>query len=180
MIWVLPALLTVALTGVPPLPVPAEAGNVTAAATSLLDRPDRRVRTTHARLADLLARGVKRSRTFAELVLALNRTDVIVYIEAAAYLPNPVAGRLLLLPLANDQRYLRIQVRQDSTSDDLIALIGHELRHALEVAAAPGVRSQEALVELYERIGKSSPGSHSYDTVAAQNTGRRVRSELNS
>lgn len=180
MIWVLPALLTVALAAVPPSPTPAP-GSVTAAAAALLATPDRRVRTTDSRLADLLVRGVKRSRTFGELVLALNRTDVIVYIEAASHLPNPVAGRLLLLPLANNQRYLRIQVRQDFTPDDLIALIGHELRHALEVAAAPGVRSQQALVELYERIGKSSSGhGHRYDTVAAQNTGRQVRSELNS
>jgi hypothetical protein len=180
MIWILPALLTVALAGVPPSPPPAAVGSVMAAAASLLEAPDRRVRTTDSRLADLLGRGVRRSRTFAELVLALNGTDVIVYIEAASHLPSRIAGRLLLLPLAGNQRYLRIQVRQDSTPEDLIALIGHELRHALEVAAVPGVRSQEALVELYERIGTSAPGAHSYDTVAAQNTGRRVRSELNS
>ncbi|MCA1563221.1 MAG: hypothetical protein LC804_24205 [Acidobacteria bacterium] len=179
MIWVLPALLTVALAGVRPSPAPA-VGGVMAAAAALLDTPDRRVRTSHPRLADLLARGVRRSRTFAELVLALNGTDVIVYIETSSNLPSHVAGRLLLLPLANDQRYLRIQVRQESTPADLIALMGHELRHALEVAAVPGVRSQEALVELYQRIGTSARGAHSYDTVAAQNTGRRVRSELTS
>jgi hypothetical protein len=90
-----------------------------------------------------------------------------------------VAGRLLLLPLANQQRYLRIQVRQDASPDDLIALMGHELRHALEVAESPDVRTQDALVELYERIGSAAPGGHRYDTIAAQNTGRRVRTELN-
>ena len=59
--------------------------------------------------------------------------------------------------------------------DETIALIGHELRHALEVAASPDVRDQAGLTKLYKRIGEPAGCAHSFDTRAAQNTGRRVR-----
>jgi hypothetical protein len=61
---------------------------------------------------------------------------------------------------------------------ELIALIGHELRHALEVAQVPDVRDESALVRLYERIGQRSVKGHEYDTNAAQDAGRAVRKEL--
>jgi hypothetical protein len=126
----------------------------------------------------LLAEGVKKSRTFAGLVDALNRTDVIVYIEIVPDLPRTVAGRLLLVPLAGNQRYLRIQVLPGAVARDAIALIGHELRHALEVAEAPQVRDQRSMILLYEQIGTPNFGVHTYDTQDAQTAGRQVRAEL--
>ena len=75
-------------------------------------------------------------------------------------------------------RYLRIQVTGHPQSNEMIALVGHELRHALEVAESPAVRDQASLIALYERIGHRSSGAHHYDTVAAQDTGRQVRAEL--
>ena len=165
MLLLVPALLTVLAAS------PADGG--------LLSSPDRRVRSTDRRIAELLQVGVDRSATFANLVRSINASDVIVYIEAARALPNALAGRLLLLPMAAHQRYLRIQVRADLPSHDLIALIGHELRHALEIAEDPSVRDSPAMLSLYQRIGHPSAGAlHSYDTVAAQNTGRKVRLEL--
>jgi hypothetical protein len=61
---------------------------------------------------------------------------------------------------------------------DAVMLLGHELRHALELADAPDVRDAAALVSLYRRIGDSYSDGHRYDTAAARETGRRVRSEL--
>ena len=166
MLWLAPVLLSTTLAATPD-------------PTSLLTAPDRRVRSTDHYIVDLLHKGVKRSRTFAELVTALNTTDVIVYIERSAVLPTTLAGRLLLLPLAGNQRYLRIQVRGDLSPVELISLIGHELRHALEIAERPGVRDESAMLSLYKRIGQPSNGAlHTYDTQAAQTAGRRVRMEL--
>jgi hypothetical protein len=34
------------------------------------------------------------------------------------------------------------------------------------------------MIELYERIGRPNVGVHAYDTVAAQDAGRKVRAEL--
>ena len=147
--------------------------------TALLTAMDRRVRTSDARIQMLIAKGVHRSATFASLIAALNSTDVIVYIEPVRQLPPLLSGRLLLIPQApGGQRYLRIQVNAHSAGNDLISTIGHELQHALEVAAATDVTDQSGLERLYQQIGQAGLDKRSYDTEAAQVTGRRIRAEL--
>jgi hypothetical protein len=177
------SLLTVGLTGVlafvdPAAPLPSTTPTVSPAHYLLLNAPDRRVRAADARLQSLVAEGLNRSRTFASLVTAVNRTDVIVYIETVRVLPKNTMGRLTLMQRTGDVRYLRVQIRADLTNRDAIALIGHELQHALEIADASDVRDTTALIRLYERIGHASSGEHAYDTDAAQDTGRLVRKEL--
>jgi hypothetical protein len=149
-----------------------------ASRADLLESPYRHVRTTNPRVQHLLEMGVSRSPTFGSLLAVLNGSDVIVYIEQTDAMPKTLEGRLLLMPLANHQRYLRIQITRNGTPTDLIALIGHELRHAIEVADATDVRDERALERLYRRIGTPSASLHAYDTDAAQTTGRRVRKEL--
>jgi hypothetical protein len=119
-----------------------------------------------------------RSRTFASLLTTLSHTDVIVYIESVMVLPKNTMGRLSLMPLAGDFRYLRVQIRSDLSRREAISLIGHELQHALEIAGAADVRDSTSLIRLYEQIGHISNGEHAYDTDAAQDTGRVVRREL--
>jgi hypothetical protein len=165
MLWLVPALMTAALA-------------VTPDDVGLLSSPTRRVRSTNPRILELLETGMRRSPTFAELVKAVNATDVIVYIEPVRELPRALAGRLLLLPISTSQRYLRIQVRRDLPPRDLIALIGHELRHAIEIAQEPTVRDNAAMISLFQRIGHSSSDWHTFDTSAAQSIGWRVRQEL--
>ena len=165
MLWLVPALMTAALVA-----TPDDSG--------WLSSPARRVRSTNPRILELLETGMRRSPTFAELVKAVNATDVIVYIEPVRELPKALAGRLLLLPISTNQRYLRIQVRRDLPPRDLIALMGHELRHALEIAQEPTVRDTAAMISLFQRIGHSSSDWHTFDTNAAQAIGWRVRQEL--
>ena len=145
---------------------------------TLLESPVRHVRTTDRHVQKLLRVGVTRSPTFASLISHLNESDVIVYIEPVSTLPSTLAGRLLLMPMANNQRYLRIQVALGGSPDELVALIGHELRHAVEIADAPDVRNESALVKLYERIGMRGSFAHCYETDAARVTARTVRKEL--
>jgi hypothetical protein len=147
-------------------------------ASALLEAPDRHVRTLDGRVQRLLATGVKRSPTFAALMASLNTSDVIVYIEPMQTLPNTLAGRLLLMPLNSQQRYLRVQVALAMNPDEMISIIAHELRHAIEIADAPDVRNETGLVKLYERIGRKSGLPHCYETQAAQDAARHVRREL--
>jgi hypothetical protein len=148
-------------------------------ATALLMAEDRRVRAGDARIQMLLAQGIRRSATFASLVSALSATDVIVYIEPVRSLPPLTSGRLLLISQVHTaQRYLRIQVLSQMPASDLISTIGHELQHALEVAAASDVQDQSGLERLYRQIGQAGSAKQSYDTAAAQEAGRRIRMEL--
>ena len=145
---------------------------------AVMTAPTRHVRAIDEAMSSMLAEGMRRSGTFAHLVLALDQSDVIVYIESGRKMPAAIAGRLFLVAGPEGHRYLRIQVTGHPQSKEIIALVGHELRHALEVAEFPAVRDEASLIALYERIGHRSSGAHHYDTVAAQDTGRQVRAEL--
>jgi hypothetical protein len=145
---------------------------------AFMSDPTRHVRAVDRTMAAIIAEGMRRSGTFAHLVLALDTSDVIVYIESGRLMPAAIAGRLLLAAGPEGQRYLRIQVSGHPGSNELIALVGHELRHALEVAESPEVRDEASLIALYERIGHHAIGAHHYDTVAAQAAGRKVKAEL--
>lgn len=176
------ALLSVLVTGTlvcaDPIAAPVTSPSIPTPAQLLLQTPDRRVRATDPRVQALLLEGVQRSGTFRALLTALNRTDVIVYIERLMTLPKETLGRLTIVPLGGQQRYLRIHIRADLSSREAIALIGHEMQHALEVAGHADVKDSGGLIKLYERIGHPSGGEHVYDTIAAQDTGRQVRREL--
>jgi hypothetical protein len=145
---------------------------------ALLTSPTRHVRATDGHVQRLLAIGLARSQTFRTLMLAVEASDVIVYIQPVGVLSNDLAGQILLLPGPGPQRYLRIQVTIGGTVTDRIALIGHELRHALEIADAGNVHDEESLAALYQRIGHRGPRANLFDTEAARVTGLRVRHEL--
>ena len=146
-------------------------------AGGFLDSPNRHVRTTDRTLRALIKDGYRHSPTFAALLARLERSDVYVYIEHVPRLPGAIEGRLLVLPPSHGFRYVRIQIAHRGAPNETIAVLGHELRHAVEVADAPEVVDTGSLVALYRRIGIDR-GFNEYDTVAAQETGRRVLKEL--
>jgi hypothetical protein len=147
-------------------------------AQQLLAGDARRIRSSESRLNKLMKEGVRRSRTFADLVTRVHRTDLIVYVETSHALGSDTVGRILLQTVAGGHRYLRVQVRSMLQGDQIIAVIAHELRHALEVAEDASVVDEATLTRLYRRIGHAIEGRHGYDTDAARTTGLRVREEL--
>lgn len=148
--------------------------------SAILRSPNRRVRAADRQAERILAEGMRRSRTFAALVAAVQKTDVIVYIESARQLPARMGGRLLLQGATEHDRYLRVQVLATLRPNDAIEIVAHELRHALEVADEPSVADEAGLAALYQRIGYASFGAHTYDTNAARLTSHVVRRELGS
>jgi hypothetical protein len=146
-------------------------------ADAVLESPGRHVRATDRMVRSMLRIGFEQSPTFAALMRRLELSDLTVYIEEVDRLPGALEGRLVLLPSAHGFRYVRIQVARRGTRSDMIALIGHELRHAVEVAEALEVTSERQLAALYRRIGISQ-GPDVYDTHEARETGRRVLKEL--
>ncbi len=125
---------------------------------AMLTAPDRHVRGVGALIRTLLDDGAHRSLTFARLLDRIERSDVIVYVEAAPALPISLAGRLMLAACAHGQRYLRIQIAPAGLPEEMIATLGHELQHAVEVADSPDVRDDRALADLYRRIGAAGSG----------------------
>ena len=138
----------------------------------------RHVRGATPAVNAMLAVGIQRSTTFARLARDLDDTDVIVYVEIVNSLPTGLDGRLSFSTMAGGFRYLRIQVPANTGKHDLIAVVGHELQHAMEIAEHPNVQDSEGVASLYKLIGLQAHGVDRYDTTAARSVGRRVRAEL--
>lgn len=141
--------------------------------------PWNHIRTTDRRLIRLLHDGVRGSETFRRLVDRLRQSDVIVYLECGGT-ASP-GGRLTFVTAAANWRYVHVRVARLASADVQIALIGHELRHAVEVADAPAVVDLPSLAREYQRIGFPSPGQDpgaSFDSSAAIDAGYRVLREM--
>jgi hypothetical protein len=145
--------------------------------SAALDSPYRHVRTQDRSVRHLLERGFRHSPTFGALMARLEHSDVIVYVEEVARLPGALEGRMMMLPTAHGHRYVRIQISLRGTPDESVAVLGHELQHAIEVAQEEAVNDQAKLIALYNRIGRRG-GPHVFDTFAAQEIGRVIRREL--
>ncbi len=139
------------------------------------------IRSSDTRLIDTLDQGLLRSPTLRELESRLENSSVIIYLARAA-LPGLLAGRTRLIGAGGGWRFLSVEVDERVGPLDLLTVIGHELRHAVEIADAAEVVDLPSLEALYRRIGqesrRSEGQSHWYETREAQETGQRVREEL--
>jgi hypothetical protein len=90
------------------------------------------------------------------LVDQLEATDAIVYVERGvcgfghytACLPHAIAS-------VGNVRYIKILVDPGERGAHALALIAHELQHALEIAGERNIRTAEDVTALFRRIGRS-------------------------
>ena len=138
-----------------------------------------RVRPYDGRSAALLLQGLERSATMRAIVDWLEQLDVIVYLEMQPTLPRSLAGKLTWLAATSSHRYVRISLNPEIMRHPLIATLGHELQHALEVAEAPGIVDSPSLQSYYQKHGLSvAKHINGWDSLAARVVGDRVRREL--
>jgi hypothetical protein len=125
----------------------------------------------------LLAEGIAHSPTFRWLVDRLNHSNVIVYVDVRPDMPPHLGGSLRFLARSATDHFLKIQLNRKFQGKILVALLAHELQHAVEVAEEGNIGSAEDLRRLYRRVGVRT-GFDRYDTVAARQAGYIVRDEL--
>ena len=136
------------------------------------------IRISDTRLAALLAEGVRRSPTLRSVVEGIEAGDVIVFVQTVRWLPRELMGVVTGIGASPPYRYLHIMLKTQS-SDLLLASLGHELRHVLEVVEAPGVSDDRSLLALYQHIGRpTNAAQSSWDTAEARWTGDQVLREL--
>jgi hypothetical protein len=138
---------------------------------------------SHARseqpyLAALIQEGVAHSATFAHVVDALDKTDVVAYLDWNAHIRAGFDGYLLHhVTATGGLRYVHIVVRTGLVHDRLISIIAHELQHVLEVAASQ-VQTDDALRDLLEHLDAGSCLSRCVETAAAGHVQEAVFREL--
>jgi hypothetical protein len=146
---------------------------------SIAASPSPRVRSTDTAIAALMAEAESRSPSFRDLVRKIERTDGIVYVERG-HCGHGVHACLTHSIVAGEGfRLLRILVDGAGGLIDLMATIGHELQHAVELLTEPAVRTTAAAYLYYERESPTARGSFTaFETTAAVNAGQRIEREL--
>src|SRR5262245_32570852 len=137
-----------------------------------------RVRSTRRPMTELLHVGTVKSPTFRRLVEKLERSDLIVYVEPS---PKVDGGYLRFATVAGQSRWVQVLVNPRRPINEMLAMIGHELQHAVEISENPSVVDQATMTELYVWIGRRSCRNAAracYETADAQVTGGTIFREL--
>jgi hypothetical protein len=156
----------------------------TAAPQTTASTPDTsRVRSSDVVMLALLHEGADRSATFRELVNAIGRSNGIVYVEFGYCAFGHLNGCLLAFMASSPgNRYLRILVTPDKnqrTHAQLLALIAHELQHALEVLEHTEVVDVATMEAMYRKIGTPLKGQpYGHETSSARAAGDAVLADL--
>jgi hypothetical protein len=140
-----------------------------------------RVRPETSEARELLAELIARSPTAQRLVDHLEESDVVIYVRYRWFVTETINGHIGLMSSDPHHRYLIIELACRRTRMQQLVTLGHELRHAVEIADATWVGNTSSLSALYRRIGESvnvSGALEAYETNAAIETSQQVRSEL--
>jgi len=107
---------------------------------------DPRVRCTSPPACNLLRDGVRRSPTLADLVERIERSDLIVYLRLGEVRPGAM-GVTQLIGSSPFARFVLVTVKPLAPALELLARLGHELQHVIEIAEAPGVCNDDSMRE---------------------------------
>lgn len=138
-----------------------------------------RVRSENPALAAVIHRASDASATFRRLTATIDGTDGLIYVDSGRCGHGVSACLLLSVQVAGPFRVLRIKVDARRLDCTLMAQIGHELQHAIELLSDPHVTDGVGAYSLFERIAPGGPISDRgrFETVAAGRAGLDVRRE---
>ncbi len=142
--------------------------------------PDPHVRPATVSAERLLADGTRRSYTIARLIDAIERSDMIVYLQLATPPQGWSTSHLRLIGTGSDRRwrYASVLIDVRLRTDERLEMLAHELQHVTEIAEARDVRDERSLEEFYLRVGMPGEHEHSYETRRALLVQMQVGEEL--
>ena len=139
------------------------------------------IRTRDRELRALVVQAMRASPTVRALIERINASNVVVYVLCESDPNARTGGRLNFVGAGGDVRYVAIRLKKFSSRAVRIAMLAHELQHAVEIADTPSIVDEESLVRAYERMGNSkfnADGRMTFDTSSAVETGYRVLAEV--
>jgi hypothetical protein len=136
-----------------------------------------RVRSEDPSIAAVIRDATARSTTFRGLMATIAATDGLVYVAEGPCRNSVRACLVLSVKVAGPFRLLRVLVNSRGKTDcDLMASIGHELQHAIEVLRNSHVTDMRSAYSFFEHEGPT--GSGRFETAAAIEVGHHVRVEV--
>jgi hypothetical protein len=132
-------------------------------------------------LKSLFEHGLIQSPTLRELADKVEAAPILVFVEGDIRMSERLGARLQFVTSVDGVRYVRVDINCTLAPRRQIALLAHELQHALEIAERPDIVDIEAMESMYEDIGFQSfeNGRHrSFETRAAIDVQEIVDREL--
>jgi hypothetical protein len=117
--------------------------------------PHSAVRPLSPRMAELLQDALTRSALIRRQVALIDASDLVVYLaEVFESERGTGKGKLQFVTAAAGKRYVLVCLdRWKLSRNERVAMLGHELQHAVEVARASEVRDIAGFGALFGRIG---------------------------
>ena len=162
--------------GVAVLVLTVATGTGNAVAEPVHDDEDLAVRSTDVTVAGLIETAGRESPTFRSMVESIRAAKGIVYVIPGKCGHGVRSCLVDVLP-AGGRRILRVKVDVRKPDPELMASIGHELRHALEVLSDPSINSGNAMFHFYQRTATMGAG-RAFETTAAVLAGDTVGQEI--
>jgi hypothetical protein len=120
----------------------------------------------------------QRSAVIRAMVSELDGSNVIVHIESSRLLPFGIGGVTRFVTSQGGYRYIRITLSVWLTPSNRVAILGHELQHAIELAHADATDTA-ALRRLFTSEGAYAVRTDDYfETREAVRVEKRIRQEL--
>ena len=141
---------------------------------------DPHIRSQYTELVDAIATGVRTSETLRDLVAHIEASDVVAYLVQQRSPSAAVAAHVSFISAAGGRRYVYVVVDPRYAGCQLIALLGHELQHVVEIAGEPSVVDDRSLAAFYRRVGfhEGRWDVERFDSQKAIDTGQRVMREM--
>jgi hypothetical protein len=139
------------------------------------------VRADTADVAALIAEGAAQSPSVRALLDRIDGSDVVAYVRLRTFTSTELEGRVMFVSSVGGFRYVVIELACGRRRAALLATLGHELQHVVEIASAPSIVNARTLASHYERIGEHTNahlGLTMFETDAAREAERHVRREL--
>ncbi len=138
-----------------------------------------RLRPAVAADGTFVTTALQQSQVVREQVQKLDEGNVVVYVHLARAESGLAASAVRFVGRSKAQRFLMIRIGAALPFERQVALLGHELQHATEVANVPWVTCQADMKSLMAIVGwRDRSAAIGYETSAALAAERHVGREF--
>ena len=155
----------------------AGAARIAEAADETASTGEPHVRSSNLAIRALIVQATEQSATFRSMVETIDASDSVVYVQEGTCRRGERGVFRERHGRTGAHRFLWVKIDLRRTDRDLMASIGHELRHTIEVLDAPRVTSSRKMFMFYTHEGFIGT-SGAFETAAAVKAGNAVHAEV--
>jgi hypothetical protein len=140
---------------------------------------DPRLRPAEVSASALVADALSRSAIVRDLADGLRGTDVVAYVRVGPCVEGERDSSIHFVGRSKYDRFMVIKINETLSPDRQIALVGHELQHAVDMAKASWITDSARMQQYFVVTGwKLGYPENGFETLSALHTERKIGQEL--